>query len=97
MCADEAWRTYHSLLCAGPNSLCENKKALAQFKEHACGISAAFKFLYTLFHFSHIEGYNYLSINYAILQSRRFISMSNEHKDLFLSLKSVSLIHRFDC
>ncbi|BBN16381.1 protein MpATXR10 [Marchantia polymorpha subsp. ruderalis] len=36
MCADEAWRTYHSLLCAGPNSLCENKKALAQFKEHAC-------------------------------------------------------------
>ncbi|KAL2610826.1 hypothetical protein R1flu_022518 [Riccia fluitans] len=35
VCADEAWRAYHSLLCTGPNSLCVNKTALVKFKDHA--------------------------------------------------------------
>ncbi|KAL3682027.1 hypothetical protein R1sor_000049 [Riccia sorocarpa] len=35
VCADEAWKAYHSLLCTGPNSLCKNKNALMKFKDHA--------------------------------------------------------------
>ncbi|CAM6129140.1 unnamed protein product [Calypogeia fissa] len=66
-CADEAWNSYHSLLCRGPGSLCQDQKALARFKEFADDTNDIF----------HVAAQ---VISGTILQAQRLKNEKGEHQ-----------------